>query len=320
MTGKCYDVNGNEIDHLTQWDLNQVICLDSEVTSPVPEIHFCGREHTLAYVTEGSIRSGRVSAEVPNILLQDRGPITIYLYYKPGDNSGKSSDPITLQVYGRQKPSDYYYTDNTDEILDLRTQIEGYQEQIDELGEIKLNKDSPSVSRVLNIEGRAGEMAINFIGDSTQTVSIRPVAAEENEPMSLVFSANSGSPTRLSGIESPTGEQDAANKDYVDSKGIQFEQKSGMLHSFSPVSNRVYLFDSVNGISITEIPEHAVFELIFSIPSSGGAIVIPSDATLVVNGVTPASTVSGNSTSYNLTAGNYEVNFLGNSGVGVRWN
>lgn len=105
----CYDIDGNILDHLTQWDTGQKIVVKSAKTTSVPEFHFCNPHSKEALVVSSIIDGESIIAEVPNVLLQEAFPITVYMYYETDDESAETVYTITIPVSPRKRPADYTY-------------------------------------------------------------------------------------------------------------------------------------------------------------------------------------------------------------------
>ena len=108
----CYDIDGNLLKTLTQWDINQQIVIKNLSLTNTPEVHFCNSNSELALVGESTYTDGTLTTEVPNILLQESLPIIIYIYVPKGDGSAKTTYSIRIPVNPRVKPADYEYSDN----------------------------------------------------------------------------------------------------------------------------------------------------------------------------------------------------------------
>ncbi len=107
FTIPCYDIDGNPVTRLVQWDKNQKIVIPDLGLQNVPYFHFCNRKSTEAIVVS-SVRNGdNFVAEIPNILLQQPYPVLIYVYAYLTATSAKTVYTIKIPVTQRVKPSDY---------------------------------------------------------------------------------------------------------------------------------------------------------------------------------------------------------------------
>ena len=124
---QCFDLHGNTINNLTQWDSNQslVIPIDSLSlpesqlpSSPsyaLPKVHFCNKTREEALVVQSEKHDDKsIKVKVPNALLQDTCPLQVYVYMT--DSQDVTSQRTILHneipVRKKQKPSDYAYVEN----------------------------------------------------------------------------------------------------------------------------------------------------------------------------------------------------------------
>ena len=120
----CLDVYGNTIYNFFQWDVDQKIVVklegcDKDYLNIAPEVHYCNIKSKEAYVVR-SVVSNRdtITADVPNILLQQPYPLLVYIYLT--DHADVSSQKTILRsevpVRKRHKPSDYMFVENIERI------------------------------------------------------------------------------------------------------------------------------------------------------------------------------------------------------------
>ena len=103
------DSEGRFVDHFTQWDVGQTLFVNGVETVGPPEFHFCNSKTKQALVVSSKIDGDSISAEIPDLLLQDATPITVHLYYQTGEDSAKTEHSVVIPVIPRQKPADYTY-------------------------------------------------------------------------------------------------------------------------------------------------------------------------------------------------------------------
>lgn len=128
----CYDSKGRTISNFTQWDLDQTITIKGLSLSKAPLIHFCNKNSTEALSIQSTLNeSGDITAEVPNILLEESLVIEAYIFETDG-NAGKTLLKISIPVNSKPKPSDYIYSDNVEYISvgNVLTEIKEFQQQI----------------------------------------------------------------------------------------------------------------------------------------------------------------------------------------------
>lgn len=112
----CYDSDGNELEVLYQWDLNQSITIRGGVIPPSAVFHFCNRSSSLALVVTPEISGSDLVVSVPNVLLQQSEPIIAYAYTDTAGDGYRTIQAIHIPVIPRAKPEDYEYEENIDYI------------------------------------------------------------------------------------------------------------------------------------------------------------------------------------------------------------
>lgn len=91
-------------EHFFQWDVNRRLVINDNT---IDQVHFCNRTDDCSLVVETYEENGLLMADVPNILLQDKWDIKIYLYA----NGEYTKQCGTFKVIARTKPADYVYTE-----------------------------------------------------------------------------------------------------------------------------------------------------------------------------------------------------------------
>lgn len=103
----CLDKNKNVITRFTQWDKNQSITIEIDYEwTEAPEFHFCNKNSKEAIVVKSVLSENRITAIVPDTLLQEPFPIIVYIY-EIDNTSGRSVASIKLPVIPRLAPSNY---------------------------------------------------------------------------------------------------------------------------------------------------------------------------------------------------------------------
>lgn len=116
----CFDLDGNTIDRFFQWDIDQKIVIHVKGCSEnyleiAPEIHFSNHKRKDALIVRSTVTNGEtITADVPNILLQDACPLLVYVYLTNSqDVSSQKTILFTeIPIRERPKPSDYLYVEN----------------------------------------------------------------------------------------------------------------------------------------------------------------------------------------------------------------
>lgn len=90
-----------------QWDLEQKIVVPEGMAD---EVHFSNEKHTQAPVCDVYELNGVRLVNVPNIMLQEALPLTVYAYAKD-DKGERTTYADIFRVVARPKPDDYVYTE-----------------------------------------------------------------------------------------------------------------------------------------------------------------------------------------------------------------
>ena len=89
---------------LYQWDLDRQVKI--QTTEPISEVHFARIGDVEALVVKAKESDGYFVADIPNIHLQESKSIIVYAV-----KDDVTIEKNTFQVYKREKPSDYVYTE-----------------------------------------------------------------------------------------------------------------------------------------------------------------------------------------------------------------
>lgn len=119
---KCYDKNGDSINHLIQWDKNQMVYIDDLEDGIIPEAHFAtetkqdeARIYLNATKEETINGSKKIKIIIPNDLLLESTKLYIFLYYSDGkaiENMATTEYFVELPIISKPRPSDQVYEDN----------------------------------------------------------------------------------------------------------------------------------------------------------------------------------------------------------------
>lgn len=113
-----------------QWDCNQKVTGDD--LNVGDELHFCNASMNEVLVTKAYNLDGKVVADVPNILLQQRHEIRVYRYVIDED-SQYTIIQYRFVVQPRPKPSDYVYEET--EVYSIETVVNNALAKAKESGE-----------------------------------------------------------------------------------------------------------------------------------------------------------------------------------------
>lgn len=119
----CFDENGNTIDRLTQYDINQTLYINWDY-SVSPVFQFSNEKNDRILVVKGEIIKGDLNTvakvNIPNILLTEAYPIKIYVYLEQESETGYLEGNTVfnsiIPVNKKDKPEDYEYFENTEYI------------------------------------------------------------------------------------------------------------------------------------------------------------------------------------------------------------
>lgn len=140
---KCYDKYGQEIDHLTQWDINVSIKIFDFPFDIAPVCHFSSRFDKTSKTVTSTLEDGVVSVQVPNILLTDTKTIKIFVFlYDSEEDTGRTIFVIELPVEPKPKPDDYEYSDNIEiiEITALKARLEALIAQAEQTVTVRIEE------------------------------------------------------------------------------------------------------------------------------------------------------------------------------------
>lgn len=137
----CYDANGIVIEYLYQWDINQLLKISGlDVTSPIL-IHFSNSNMYNALVVKPTVLNKMVIVEIPNIMLMSGKSIQVYVYQDTDSNldgeydGAKTICSFCIPIRPRQKPDDYFYSNNV-EYISVKNTLENAVNFVDELKKI----------------------------------------------------------------------------------------------------------------------------------------------------------------------------------------
>lgn len=144
----CLDIDGNSIDHLTQWDVDQQLVIvihgcDDDYLSIAPNVHFSNskRKEEALVVRSTVTNNNTITVDIPNILLQEPYPLLVYVYLTDSDKVTTKKSPqktilsTEIPIRKRAKPSKYTYVENIERITAKQLKKEIKQEFIDEVNQ-----------------------------------------------------------------------------------------------------------------------------------------------------------------------------------------
>lgn len=186
----CFDLQENSIDHFSQWDMDQTIYMKDWECDYIPMFHFSNKKSTEALVVKGVLENdGRISASVPNILLQEHYPLIVYIYLED-DDSSQTVRCIKIPVRKRPKPHDYDYVENIEyinwtklekEALDFINELSSSNEQFKSEYESTLGTAKENADKAIGAANSAlaSELAAKGYADASAESARQAKASED---------------------------------------------------------------------------------------------------------------------------------------------
>lgn len=114
------DSNDEPVSRLTQWDKNITIHATWATMniSSVSACHFFNAESDTAYVVTPTLTNEGFSVQIPNVLLTEHSPISMFVFNYGDDGAERTVCTTRILVRKQPQPDDYVYEDNVD-YLDL---------------------------------------------------------------------------------------------------------------------------------------------------------------------------------------------------------
>ena len=168
----CYDVNGNAIRFLTQWDHDISIRTTGVKTSPIPEFRFSNKHSQKSKCIGGVVVGDGVKATIPNGFLQEALPIYVQLFYTYPSGDAKTEHTFVIPVKPASMPDGAVYEPvEVRSIAELEKRIKALEENgVPGAGGVPSNPGFDTVSLggdagvVIIPEGTADAPAITFYG------------------------------------------------------------------------------------------------------------------------------------------------------------
>ena len=153
-----YDINGNSLISLAQWDKNVKIRVKETEIDKAYNVHFFNKNNNEAMVVKSSYQDGILSAMIPNDILTEPFPILGYVFVDKNDEQ-KSTYYFRITIKKRPKPSDYIYSDQK-EFLTFEKVLEeakSYANNADEYAQAAKTSEDNSKSSEAIAELKASE-------------------------------------------------------------------------------------------------------------------------------------------------------------------
>ena len=151
--------------HFWQWDSGQRLIVES---GTICEVHFRNPGGGDALIVHTYEADGKSVADVPNILLQKSGQINAWVYVCVGDDCTISEH--AFEVWPRQKPSDYIYTE---------TEVKNYKSLEKRIDEIEQQgASSEAISQAVEMTLRTAKESGEFDGETGPQGPAGPAGAD----------------------------------------------------------------------------------------------------------------------------------------------
>ena len=168
----CYDVNGNAIRFLTQWDHDISIRATGVKTSPIPEFRFSNKHSQKSKCISGVVVGDGVKATIPNGFLQEALPIYVQLFYTYPSGDAKTEHTFVIPVKPASMPDGAVYEPvEVRSIVELEKRVKALEKNgVPGAGGIPSDPSFDTVSLggdagvVIIPEGTADAPAITFYG------------------------------------------------------------------------------------------------------------------------------------------------------------
>lgn len=168
----CYDVNGEAIRFLTQWDHDISIRATGVKTSPIPEFRFSNKNSQKSKCISGVVVSDGVKATIPNGFLQEALPIYVQLFYTYPSGDAKTEHTFMIPVKPASMPDGAVYEPvEVRSIVELEKRVKALEENgVPGAGGVPSDPSFDTVSLggdagvVIIPEGTADAPAITFYG------------------------------------------------------------------------------------------------------------------------------------------------------------
>lgn len=110
---QIYNVDGEYVDSLIQWDQGQTVYIDNLESGAVPNVHFAFSGNEVSWEFSGitSLSNNKIKINIPNALMQTHGRLYLFFYYGSGNvYTTKYVGIITIKE--KPKPEEYTYIDD----------------------------------------------------------------------------------------------------------------------------------------------------------------------------------------------------------------
>lgn len=220
MSYIIYDSDGNQLDHLTQWDKNRILVVSVTGFDSPPTFHFYNAKSMHAIVMAPFAKNeDEYSVKVPNSLLTQPLNIAVAVYKTDTDTKeGVSKDIIRIPLYPRQRPVDWEATDDDEYIsfavlsIEAKILLDDFKDYGEEAREAAT--DAREAARVANAATDSISESISRIDTAVNDANAAVEAANRanDEAAAAVSSANAAVDAVQEAISDAESAADSANE------------------------------------------------------------------------------------------------------------
>lgn len=234
----CYDVNGDAIRFLTQWDHDISIRATGVKTSPIPEFRFSNKHSQKSKCISGVVVGDGVKATIPNGFLQEALPIYVQLFYTYPSGDAKTEHTFVIPVKPASMPDGAVYEPvEVRSIVELEKRVKALEENgVPGAGGVPSDPSFDTVSL-------GGDAGVVIIPEGTV-----------DAPAITFYGAHGDEPVALNNVADATDDRSAPNlgqvKQLVEAHSGQNPPQDGE-DGFSPIATVTQTADGAT-ISITD--------------------------------------------------------------------
>ena len=250
--------------NLFQWDVNRRLIVEDPT---ITEVHFCNKTGDCSLVVAtytDDTYDGKVYADIPNVLLQDRWAIRAYAYC----GTGYTKVEEVFEVKARTKPTDYVYTE---------TEIKRYEDLNKRIDEIEKNGISQEAidkavneyleenpigeipTKVSELENDAGYATEKYVDEKVSNVSVDLSGyATEDYVDEAIAEASLGGEIDLSGYAKKEDIPDVS--DFISEIPSEYITETEL--NAKVFATTKYVDDAINAIELPEAAGGCDIELI----------------------------------------------------------
>ena len=216
-----YDINGEFLTDLVQWDKDVYICIEEENIDKAYQVHFFNKESSLAFVVDSAYTNGVLKVKIPNKLLMHPHLIAGYINIEKNGEQ-KCIYGFKIVVHKKPQPSNTVYEDTNDYIRlevvlqECRDLAAAASNSADAAKVSETNaKDSEDKAKVSEINAKDSEVKAKDSEDKANVSETNAKISETNSKVSEIASKDSENKAKTSEVNAKDSEvkaKDSENK------------------------------------------------------------------------------------------------------------